>query len=400
VVEESKKLSLSFSKVPGHSTQRSSTVAEEEPAARSTLAQIAQVAGVSVPTVSKVLNGREGVSSATREVVERALDAQGYVRRSRSRAESPRRSIDLVMAGLDGSWPASVASGVEAAAYESELHVVISVARSSEPSRRREERDWLDRVIERGSGGVVLGLVDLSMSQRLRLERAGLPVVMIHPLSDPPPGIASVGANTRAGAYDATDHLLRLGHRDIALVTGPHGQLSEQARISGYRSAMSAADVPVPPHFIRSGTYDRASGKRLVQQLIDLPKRPTAIFICSDHMAIGGYEALAEAGFRVPSDISVVGFDDLPEARWVYPALTTVRQPVKEMGRAAVHLLASLMAGEEVGSRRVEFATSLVLRQSTQALSAGSGARRAGRSDRAHKGVPLAKYDTDEVSPR
>jgi DNA-binding LacI/PurR family transcriptional regulator len=357
--------------------RRERVVAEEGSSTRSTLAHIAQVAGVSVPTVSKVLNGREGVSSATRESVERALDAQGYVRRSRSRSEAPRLSIDLVMAGLDGSWPASVASGVEAAAYESDFHVVISVARTSEPARAREERDWLDRVIERGSsGGVVLGLVDLSMSQRLRLERAGLPVVMIHPLSDPPPGVASVGANTRAGAYDATEHLVRLGHRDIALVTGPQGQLSEQARISGYRSAMSSADIPIPPHFIRSGTYDRASGKRLVQQLIELPRCPTAIFICSDHMAIGGYEALADAGLRVPSDISVVGFDDLPEARWVYPALTTVRQPVKEMGRAAVHLLASLMAGEEVGSRRVEFATSLVLRQSTQPFAAGSVTRR------------------------
>ncbi|HLH99348.1 MAG TPA: LacI family DNA-binding transcriptional regulator [Acidimicrobiales bacterium] len=332
---------------------------------RSTLAEIARATGLSVPTVSKVLNGRPGVSPASRRLVEETLHRRGYVRRRRRLDPGP-RLIDLVQSGLDGSWPASVTSAVEAEAHEAGLHVVASVAR--EASRgARPRRDWVDTVVERGTAGVIAGLVDLSDSHYARLRRAGVPVVLLHPLRDPPAGVASVGANTWAGAYDATEHLIGLGHRRIGLVTGPKRQLSEQARIAGFGSAMAAAGLAVPDDCVRHGTYDRASGRRLVASLLELDRRrrPTALLVCSDHMAIGGYEALAAAGLSVPDDVSVVGFDDLPEARWVAPALTTVRQPLKDMGRAAVQLLVRLMAGEEVTSRRVEFATSLVVRDST-----------------------------------
>lgn len=341
-----------------------------DPAERShrpTLAQVAAAAGVSLPTVSKVLNRRDGVSEATRRSVDSLLVAHGYVRR-RSLERSTPLLIDLVMVGLDGSWPASVASGVEAAAYEAGLHVAVSVARGTETRAVPRQGDWVDRLIERGSAGVIVGLVDLIPTQRERLDRARIPIVVIHPLRDPPPSIASVGVNAWAGAYDATEHLIGLGHRRIGLVTGPQRQLSEQARIAGYRSAMSAAEIDVPADLIRHGSYDRASGKKLVSELISLPEPPTALFICSDHMAIGGYEALAYAHLSVPNDVSVVGFDDLPEARWVYPPLTTVRQPLKDMGRAAVQLLVRLINGEELTSKRVEFTTTLIVRASTTAI--------------------------------
>lgn len=335
---------------------------------RTTLAAVARATGLSLATVSKVLNGRAGISDENRRKVEAALLDHGYVRRHRSGIPGAPRYIDLVMAGLDGSWPATVLSAVEATAYEHRLHVVVSTSRDGEAFTNGRRRDWSEVLVERGSSGVLLGLVDLTVAQRARLERAGVPVVLIHPLSDPPTGVASVGANTWTGAYDATLHLIGLGHRRIALVTGPDKQLSEQARIGGFRSAMTSAGLEVPPGFVCHGTYDRASGKRLVSELVRLPERPTAVFVCSDHMAIGGYEALAQAGLRVPDDISVVGFDDLPEARWVYPPLTTVRQPLKDMGRAAVELLLRLMNGDEVSSRRVEFATTLIVRQSARAL--------------------------------
>jgi LacI family transcriptional regulator len=335
---------------------------------RATLAQIARAAGVSIPTVSKVLNGRDDVGETTRERVEAVLRDHQYIRRNRPRIVKPPRFVDLVMDGLDGSWPASVTSGVESAAYEADLHVAVSVARAAGSNRLHLDQDWLERTLDRGSAGVVLGLVELTEQQRIRLERARLPCVMIHPLSNPPPGVASVGANTWAGAYDATEHLITLGHRRIALVTGPRGQLSEQARIAGYRSAMAAAGLDVAPELVRHGSYDRSSGKQQVEHLLGLSPQPTAIFICSDHMAIGGYEALADARLKVPRDMSVVGFDDLPEARWVYPALTTVRQPLKEMAKAALQLLVRLINQDEVDSTRLEFATSLIVRHSTRAV--------------------------------
>ncbi|TDC28014.1 LacI family DNA-binding transcriptional regulator [Streptomyces sp. 8K308] len=336
-------------------------------APRLTLSQIAETAGVSVSTVSKVLNGRDDVSSDTRARVDAVLRRNRYVRRGAPTAEpavAGPRTVDLVLGGIDGSWPASVASGMEAAAYDAGLHVVISVARTP-AGEGRHAPDWVDRALERGSAGVVLGLAEPTEDQLRRLARARVPCVVIDPLSDPPPGVWSVGTTNWSGAYEATSHLLDRGHRRIGLVTGPPGHLFARARIAGYRSALSAAGADAPPELLRHGTYDRASGRAQVRALIELPEPPTALFVCSDHMAIGGYQALTEAGFRVPDDVSVVGFDDLPEARWVSPPLTTVRQPLKEMGGAALRTLARLIAGEQVESPRTELATTLVLRGST-----------------------------------
>ncbi|WP_407561062.1 LacI family DNA-binding transcriptional regulator [Streptomyces sp. 184] len=334
---------------------------------RPTLAQIAETAGVSISTVSKVLNGRDDVSQDTRAKVDSALREHRYRRRGASLHEPGVRSVDLVMNGLDGSWPASVASGLEAAAYEAGVHVVISVARRGASANNHGAQDWVDRVLERDSAGVVLGLIEPAPDQLARLRQAQVPIVVIDPLSDPPPDVISVGTTNWAGAYEATTHLLDRGHRRIALVTGPPHHLYARARTAGYRSAMAAAGVEVPPELVRHGSYDRASGVEQVRALFDAPEPPTALFICSDHMAIGGYEALAGSGLRVPEDVSIVGFDDLPEARWVAPALTTVRQPLKDMGGSALRTLLRLMNGDELESPRVELATTLVVRDSTAA---------------------------------
>jgi LacI family transcriptional regulator len=332
---------------------------------RPTLAQIAESAGVSISTVSKVLNGRDDVSRDTRAKVDAALREHRYRRRGASLHDPGVRAVDLVMNGLDGSWPASVASGLEAAAYEAGVHVVISVARQGVSAGNHGAQDWVDRVLERGSSGVVLGLIEPAPDQLARLRHAQVPIVVIDPLSDPPPDVVSVGTTNWAGAYEATTHLLDRGHRRIALVTGPPHHLYARARTAGYRSAMAAAGVEVPPELVRHGSYDRASGAEQVRALFAAPEPPTALFICSDHMAIGGYEALAAAGLRVPGDVSIVGFDDLPEARWVAPALTTVRQPLKDMGGSALRTLLRLMNGDELESPRVELATTLVVRDST-----------------------------------
>ncbi|WP_165986061.1 substrate-binding domain-containing protein [Streptomyces sp. YIM 98790] len=338
---------------------------------RATLAQIAETAGVSVSTVSKVLNGRDDVSRDTRARVDSALRRHRYVRRGAS-LDPAVRTVDLVMSGLDGSWPASVASGMEAAAYEAKVHVAIHVARSagSAPNAGNGHggQDWVDRVLERDSEGVVLGLVEPAPGQLARLRQADVPCVVIDPLSDPPPDVVSVGTTNWAGAYEATTHLLERGHRRIALVTGPPDHLYARARTAGYHSAMAAAGLVPASGLIRNGTYDRASGAEQVRALLALPEPPTALFICSDHMAIGGYEAISAAGLRVPDDISVVGFDDLPEARWVSPALTTVRQPLKEMGGSALRTLVRLLNGDEPESPRIELATTLVVRDSTAPL--------------------------------
>lgn len=333
---------------------------------RPTLAQIAAASGVSVSTVSKVLNRRGDVGAATRRRLEEALTQYGYVRRRLAVVTQEPATIDLVVRGLDGSWAARAASGVEATAYEAGFRVAISVARPGS-----ERGDWVDAVIAAGSQGVLLGLVDLAGDEHLRLDRAGIPYVVIDPLTDPPLGAVSVGTSNWAGAHDATQYLIERGHRRIALITGPAEHLYVRARVAGYRSAMADAGFSVRREYLRHGTYDRASGREQVAAVLAVSPRPTAIFVCSDHMAIGGYEAIADAGLSVPGDISVVGFDDLPEARWVNPNLTTVRQPIKDMAASATSMLIRLIHGETLDSRRLELATTLIERDSTRSLRAG-----------------------------
>jgi DNA-binding LacI/PurR family transcriptional regulator len=177
--------------------------------------------------------------------------------------------------------------------------------------------------------------------------------------------VVSVGAANWQGGVAATEHLLALGHERIAVVGGYRRKLFSAARIAGYRSALSAAGVPYRSEYVRHGNFDEATAHRRTLQLLDLPEPPTAVFACSDRMALRVCAALAERGLRVPDDVSVVGFDDLPEARWASPPLTTVRQPLGEMAATALRLLVRMMGGARPEGTRTELSTRLVERAST-----------------------------------
>jgi LacI family transcriptional regulator len=166
----------------------------------------------------------------------------------------------------------------------------------------------------------------------------------------------------------ATEHLLRLGHRRIGFIAGPRQLLCSRARLDGYRAGLDAAGVELRPEYVRPGNFYHEAGFEGGAALLDLPEPPTAIFASSDQMALGVYEAVRLRGLRVPDDISVVGFDDLPEARWSSPPLTTVRQPLAEMGLLAARTVLRLARGEELESPRIELATELVVRDSTAPL--------------------------------
>ncbi|MFD7709590.1 LacI family DNA-binding transcriptional regulator [Streptomyces sp. NPDC059785] len=329
-----------------------------------TLAVVARAAGVSVPTASKVVNGREDVAPETRKRVTEALDRLGYVRRPRLDAVRPPGLVDLVLHSLDTSRSGAVLHGVEHAAHDAGLDVVVS-AGLTRARGGRPERGWLDKLIARGSAGVLFHLAELTVSQYAWLEQHRIPFVMIDPMREPPPGVVSVGAANWHGGLLATEHLLALGHRRIAVVGGHRRKVRDGARIAGYRSALAAAGLRHRPEYVRHGGFDETVARRRTQQLLDLTEPPTAVFVCSDRMALGVYQALAERGLRVPQDISVVGFDDLPEARWATPALTTVRQPLSEMAATALRLLVRMMAGDRPEGTRTELSTRLVERAST-----------------------------------
>ncbi|MCA2228338.1 LacI family DNA-binding transcriptional regulator [Nonomuraea aurantiaca] len=330
---------------------------------RVTIALIAEEAGVSIPTVSKVINGRPEVAPETRHRVERLLHEHGYQRRT-SQDDTPSGLVDLVFAEIESPWAMEIVRGAESAAREAGASVVMSVLHT----HAGPGRDWLDRLASRRTDGVVVVASKLSTGVQAQLSARSLPFVVVDPEGEPAPGVVSVGATNWHGGLAATRHLLELGHRRVGMISGPGDMLCSQARIDGYRAALETAGVEVDPTLIRRGTFLVDSGHDQGHALLSLPDPPTAIFAGSDLMAFGVFEAARQRGLRVPEDLSVVGFDDLPLSKSAWPPLTTVRQPLQEMAALATRTVLAMKRGEAPESRRVELATDLIVRESTAAL--------------------------------
>lgn len=322
---------------------------------RATLRTVADAAGVSLATVSKVINDRSDVSASTRERVRALLDQQNYTRPGRRRVRSP-RTVDLVMRALDSEWAVEIIRGVTGSA----LDVVVSTM-PDEPDRQ----GWAPRLAAAGRAGVLVATSTFTPAQKAVFREAGIPCVVIDPVDLPDPDVPSVGATNWGGGLAATRHLTELGHRRIAVIGGPAPLLCSRARIDGYRAALESAGLPYDPALVRDGTFHHAGGYEAAAALLALPDRPTAVFAGSDEQAFGVIEAARVAGLAVPRDLSVVGFDDLPISRWASPPLTTVRQPLADMGRVAAQMLQVLLDGDELDTFHVELATSLVVRAST-----------------------------------
>jgi DNA-binding LacI/PurR family transcriptional regulator len=331
-----------------------------------TMAVVARMAGVSVPTVSKVVNGRGGVATATRDRVTAALRQVGYLREPSTPFDhrGSGRLVDVVMHGLRSTYAANVLGGIEAAAREAGLDVVVAASEAELRHRESPSGGWLDHLIDRGTGGVLLVLVETTAAQHEWLTHFGIPCVVVDPITSPPAGVPTVAASNEKGGYYATRHLLELGHRRIAHIGGSAPKLCAQARLAGYRSALADAGLVVPAGYVLDGNFREARAQAAMDQLLSLPEPPTAVFAASDLMAVAAGRAIRARGLQVGRDISVVGFDDVEEARVTVPALTTVRQPLVEMGRTGLDLLTRLMRGEEV-TGHVKLPTELVIREST-----------------------------------
>jgi DNA-binding LacI/PurR family transcriptional regulator len=324
-----------------------------------TIAQIADRAGVSIATVSKVVNGRDNVAPETRKLVENLIRRHGYRRRKRPVKSNP--LVEVVFHELRGLYPVEVVNGVEQTARRHRLGVVVSEL----GGRHAPGRGWVEDVLARRPVGVIAVFTDLAEEQREQLRTRGIPMVLVDPAGDPGPEVASVGASNWSGGLSATRHLLALGHRRIAVITGPAHLLSARARLDGHRAAMDLAGVPVDPELVRIGDYQIEDGRRHAVQLLRLSDPPTAIVAGNDGEALGVYQAAAAARLRIPEDLSVVGYDDLPMASWSIPPLTTVRQPLLEMAAAATEMVITLAREESLPRHRVELATELVVRDST-----------------------------------
>jgi LacI family xylobiose transport system transcriptional regulator len=323
-----------------------------------TVAGIARLAGVSAPTVSKVLNGRSGVAQSTRQRVEEVLRERGY---RRPEPVGPAAVLELVFHALESMWVLEIMRGVEQVAREHELAVVVTEMQG----RLTPGRAWAEQVLARRPAGVVAVFSELTAEQQLQLSSRAIPLVVLDPTGEPLHETPSVGATNWSGGLAATRHLLELGHRRVAMISGPTEWLCCRARLDGYRAAMDAAGVPVDPELVRASILYEEGGLRDGRELLRLPDPPTAVVTANDLQAVGVYEAARQAGVRIPADLSVVGFDDLPFTQWTGPPLTTVRQPLVDMGATAARMVLSLASGQQLAHTRVELATSLVVRQST-----------------------------------
>ncbi|GAA1844053.1 LacI family DNA-binding transcriptional regulator [Microlunatus capsulatus] len=327
---------------------------------RPTLETVAVAAGVSLATVSKVLNDRRDVAAATRLRVQELLDEYEYVPPRRSpvhRDATHRRFIELVFTALDSPYSVEIMRGV--------VSCPVDVVVTSAPDTP-DGRGWSGRFAPNDRSGAIIVTSQLTPADQRELARARVPYVLIDPAAElASPEVSTVGATNWAGGLAATQHLLGLGHRRIAAIGGPAAMLCTRARISGYSAALASAGVRLDPELIRHGRFHHRGGHQAAQELFALPDPPTAIFAGSDEQAFGVAEAARLTGRRIPDDLSLVGFDDLPMARWFSPPLTTVRQPLTEMGRTAASMLLGMIEDGEPHGRQVELATELVVRSST-----------------------------------
>ncbi|MFD0327500.1 LacI family DNA-binding transcriptional regulator [Streptacidiphilus monticola] len=319
-----------------------------------TIAYIAESAGVSIPTVSKVLNGRSGVSDQTRARVEELINRYGYRKPAPNRANV----VELVFRELDGMGAVEIIRGVERVARRNRVGVMVSEfgVHDSQPMS-------IDDTVGRRPN-CVLSVSQLSKKERDQLTAKGIPFVVFDPIGDLPDDVPFVGATNFRGGHTATRHLLNLGHRRIAMISGPDHPFC-LARKAGYLAALAEAAVAAEPELLVQTQLTREDGHAAARELLSRADRPTAVFTANDLQAMGVYQAARELGLSIPADLSVVGFDDLPIAAWVDPPLTTVHQPLAEMAVAATELALALGRGEEVAQVGLEIATTLAVRAST-----------------------------------
>ena len=333
---------------------------------RMTVRRVAELAGVSIATVSRVINGHADVSSQTREAVQRVIRERGYPAGPRARAARTGQ-IGVMVPLIHPGCFAEILAGAAEALYEHDLRAVLAPTRHS----LAREMSLLERLAGGAADGAIIVLPEESGQEFAALAGHGFPFVIVDPRTEMAEGIPVVCAAHSSGATQATRHLLELGHRRIAVIGGPRGWVATEERMRGYHAALAGASVLPDPVLAQYSDFRIEGGREAAARLLGLPDPPTAIFAFNDSMAVGALQAASARGLRVPADVSVVGFDDTIEAAITVPALTTIRQPLAELGRTAVSLLLRQIENRRLEPLRIELATRLVIRDST----AGPGGR-------------------------
>lgn len=336
---------------------------------RLTMVEIAKEAGVSTTTVSKVLNHLPGVGAKTRARIQQLIEENEYVQNYAARHLRKGQSglIDLVIMRLEGGYDLGIMHGIQDTLSENGYRLVLFATNEDEAT----ERLWLRRLLDQSTDGVLLLLPYERVGIPTTLTAQNIPFVAIGDRNEPTTAFPTIGSTIWLGGYTATDYLISLGHRRIGIITCPLHLTTSRARLAGYREALERAGIPTDPTLIHEGNYLLGDGVKQTRALLDLPDPPTAIFAGNDAQATGVYQVLYERNIRIPDQMSVVGFDDVMYAAQMSPPLTTVHQPLIEIGRMAASMLLRLISGLPLDSHHVELSTSLVIRESCAPPRAG-----------------------------
>jgi LacI family transcriptional regulator len=327
-----------------------------------TMKDVARLAGVSIATVSATINGSAFVSAELRERVTAAIHELGYapdgVARSLKRGRT--QLIGLIVADITNPFFTELVHVIEAAMQDAGYSVLLC----DTDEDFEKERNYLRILQTHRVDGVILaptGGPDAYQSLKALGEK--LPLVLVD-RALPDLGLDAATVDSFAGAYEATSHLLDLGHRKVATIAGPNHLAPARDRLNGFRAALEARGVAVRPDFIRSGSFREEEAMAAAQDLLSGEDRPSAVFVANNHMMIGVMRAIAALQLNCPREVSVVGIDDFPWANAFTPRLTVVRQPVEEIGRAAVRLLLARIAGPAANAAHEVLRPTLVVRDS------------------------------------
>ena len=330
---------------------------------RPTIKEVAEQARVSIQTVSRVLNNRSDVSEETRERIQSIMDDMGYRPFAIARGLASNRTYTLGLVTQDFSdfWFSQVVTGAEKEAHDHGYYFMLG----SSSCNLRDEPKFLRLLTERHVDGILFIRASCpeESEQLVRLKEMGIPVITIghyQPHSD----LTMIDVDNVGGARQATEYLISLGHRRIAMIAGPSDWNSARNRTEGYLQALQGNGISPNSELIIESTWLHKGGYLGMKTLLEKKVPFTAVFAQNDRMARGAITALHQTGLRVPEDVSVIGYDDIPEAEFSDPPLTTIRQPMEEIGQAATRLLIQMIKDRNITPKQVLFDTKLIIRSS------------------------------------
>jgi LacI family transcriptional regulator len=327
-----------------------------------TIVEVAEKAGVSLGTVSRVMNNDSHVAPETRERVSTVMREMGYVanRQARGLKGSRTNVIGVLAPDLGTGYIGEILHGIDTELGLHQFDLMLFTTHRTAV----KEANYVANMVQGMVDGLLLVLPRNPTDYTGTLTTRNFPFVLIDHQGTGNP-CPAVGATNWQGAYHATEYLIKLGHTRIGFITGSMDLGAAIDRLDGYKSALRVHHIPEDPQLIYQGSFFQPDGYAGGSALLELDHPPTAIFASNDVMAMGAMDAIRSHGLHIPKDVSILGFDDIPQAAMVRPALTTVRQPLEQMGRLATQMLIDQLKNPEKQIGRIELPTQLIVRDST-----------------------------------